>query len=134
LRSSNSPFKRSAIKQAGLPRIFKVDKSITLLLVSLRISMISKPKLAGVAFVAAVGMATPAFAQALQTETAANREQLYGFSAAPSQFVRYGRRADRANGLRAYAMTPGSAFVTRHGSAALGGGSIGYNQYLLKHN
>jgi hypothetical protein len=96
--------------------------------------MISKSKLAAIAFVAAVGAATPAFAQALQTGTAANRAQLYGWSSAPSQVVPFGRRADRANGLSAYAMVPGSAFVMRHGPAALGGGSIGYNQYLLKDN
>jgi hypothetical protein len=90
--------------------------------------MISKSKLAAIAFVATVGAATPAFAQALQTGTAANRAQLYGFSSAPSQFVRHGQRADRANGLWAYAMAPGSAFVTRHGPASSGGDSIGYNQ------
>jgi hypothetical protein len=96
--------------------------------------MISKSKLAAIAFVAAVGAATSAFAQALQTGTAANRAQLYGFSSAPSQFIRYGRRADRANGLGAYAMLPGSAFVTRRGPASSGGGSIGHNQYLLRDN
>jgi hypothetical protein len=96
--------------------------------------MIIKSKLTAIAFAAAVGVATPAFAQALETGTAANRAQLYGWSSSPSPFVAYGRRADRANGLSAYAMVPGSAFVTRHGPAALGGGSIGYNQYLLKDN
>jgi hypothetical protein len=96
--------------------------------------MISKSKLAAAAFVAAVGVATPAFAQALQTGTAANRAQLYSSSSAPSQFVSYGRRADRANGLGAYAMVPDSAFVPRRGPATPGGGSIGYNQYLLKDN
>jgi hypothetical protein len=96
--------------------------------------MISKSKLIAVAFVAAVGVATPAFAQALQTGTAANRAQLYGFGSVPSRLVPYGRRAGRASGLGAYAMVPGSAFVTRHGPAASGGGSIGYNQYLLKDN
>jgi hypothetical protein len=96
-------------------------------------SMISKSKLAAVGFVATVGVATPAFAQALQTGTAANRTQLYGSRSAPSQLVPYNRRADRANGLGAYAMVPGSAFVTRQGPA-ISGGSIGYNQYLLKDN
>jgi hypothetical protein len=52
-----------------------------------------------IAFVAAVGAATPAFAQALQSGTAANRAQLYGFGSAPSQVIRYGRQADRASGL-----------------------------------
>ena len=96
--------------------------------------MIRKAKIVAIAFVAAVGVATPAFAQALQTGTAANRAQLYGWSSAPSQFIRYGRRADRANGLGAYAMVPSSAFVAGHGQAATGGGSTGYNQYLSKDN
>jgi hypothetical protein len=98
--------------------------------------MISESKLAAAVFVAAVGVAMPAFAQALQTGTAANRAQLYSSSSssAPSQFVPYGRRADRANGLGSYAMVPGSAFVPWHGPATPGGGSIGYNQYLLKDN
>jgi hypothetical protein len=96
--------------------------------------MISKSELAAIAFVAALGAATPAFAQALQTGTAANRAQLYGSSSASCQFVPYGRQADRANGLGAYAMVPGSAFATRRGPATSGGGSIGYNQYLLEDN
>jgi hypothetical protein len=75
--------------------------------------MNSKLRLAAAALLA-VSMTTPAFAQ-LQTGTAANREQLYGWSAGPSQFVPYGRYAYRANGLGAYAEVPGSAFVTRHG-------------------
>jgi hypothetical protein len=89
----------------------------------------SKPKLAVISFVVAVGVATPAFAfaQALQTGTAANRAQLYGSS--PSQFVPYGRYAYRANGLGAYAEVPSSASVTRPGSAAMAGGSLGYNQH-----
>jgi hypothetical protein len=72
--------------------------------------MNSKSKLAAIAIVAAVGVATPtlAFAQ-LQTGTAANREQLYGYGSSPSRFVPY--YADRANGLGAYAEVPGSAFV-----------------------
>lgn len=71
-------------------------------------------KLATIAVVAAVGMATPTFAQELQTGTAANRAQLYGWSG-PSQFAPYGRYAYRANGLGAYAEVPGWPFVTRPG-------------------
>jgi uncharacterized membrane protein len=64
-------------------------------------TMNSKLKLAAIALVAAVG-ATPAvaFAQELQTGTAANREQLFG---------------NGASGFGAYAKAPGSAFVSRHG-------------------
>jgi hypothetical protein len=89
--------------------------------------MKSKSKLAAIALVAAVGAATPAFAQALQTGSAANRAQLYGSS--PSQFVPYGRQADRANGLGAYARVPSSASVRGQGAAGMGGGSIGYNSH-----
>jgi hypothetical protein len=89
----------------------------------------NRSKLAAIAFVAAVGVAMPAFAfaQALQTGTAANRAQLYGSS--PSQFVPYGQYAYRANGLGAYAEVPSSASVTRPGPAAMAGGSLGYNQH-----
>jgi hypothetical protein len=90
-------------------------------------TMNSKSKLAAIAVIAAVGVATPAFAQALQTGSAANRAQLYGSS--PSQFVPYGRQADRASGLSAYARVPSSAFVTGQRSAAMAGGSIGYNSH-----
>jgi hypothetical protein len=31
-------------------------------------------------------------------------------------------------------MVPGLGFVTRHRPVSSGGGSIGYNQYLLKDN
>ena len=91
--------------------------------------MNSKSKLAAIALVAAVGMATPAlaFAQALQTGTAANRAQLYGSS--PNQFVPYGRYAYRTNGLGAHAEVPSSASVTQPGPAAMAGGSLGYNQH-----
>lgn len=96
--------------------------------------MISKSRLAAIALAAAVGVATPALAQGLETGTAANRAQLYGPGAAQSELVPHVRRAGRGNGLSAYAMVPGSAVVTGHGTAAAGGGSAGYNQYLLKDN
>jgi hypothetical protein len=90
-------------------------------------------KLAAIALVAAVGVATPAFAfaQALQTGSAANRAQLYGYS--PSQFVSYGGQAARANGLGAFAKVPGSAVVTGQAAAPMGG-SIGYNSHNETHN
>jgi hypothetical protein len=76
--------------------------------------MNSKSKFAAIALLTAVGVATPAFAQGLETGTAANREQLFGTS--PGQFVPYyGRQAYRANGLGAYAKVPRRAFVTRPG-------------------
>jgi hypothetical protein len=118
--------------------------------------MNSKSKLTTLAIVAAVGVATPAlaFAQALQTGTAANREQLFGYGSSPSQFLPYyGGQADLANGLGAYAevprvtghaprshrrrwrhglrafdMVPGAAFDPES-PAATGGGNLGYNTY-----
>jgi len=72
--------------------------------------MNSKSRLAAIAIMAAVGVAMPALAFAqLQTGTAANRAQLYGYGSAPSQFVPYyGPQA----GLGAHAEVPGS-LVTR---------------------
>lgn len=86
-----------------------------------------KLRLAAIALVATVGAATPtlASAQALQTGSAANREQLYGSS--PSPFVAYGRQRARANGLGAYARVSGSAFVT-------GNGGSGYSSRDERHN
>jgi hypothetical protein len=73
-----------------------------------------KSKFAAMALLAAVGVATPAFAQELETGTAANREQLFG--ASPGQSAPYyGPQAYRANGLGAYARVPRGAFVTRPG-------------------
>lgn len=89
--------------------------------------MNSNSKIAAIALVVAIGVATPAFAQGLQTGTAANREQLYGWRSGPSQFVPYGRYAYRANGLGAYAEVPASPFVAQPGAAyRWSGGSIGY--------
>jgi hypothetical protein len=87
-----------------------------------------RSKLSAIGLVAVVvGVATPAFAQALQTGSAANREQLYDSS--QSQFVPYyGRQTDRANGLGAYAEASGAA-TARPGQAAMAGGSIGYNSH-----
>lgn len=118
--------------------------------------MNTKSKLAAIAVVAAVSVAAPAlaFAQALQTGTAANREQLYGYSPAPNEFVPYygnglrayaevpgvirhaprsyrglGRLHHRSrHGLRALDMVPGPAFGSESPSST-GGGSIGYNAY-----
>jgi hypothetical protein len=69
-----------------------------------------KSKLAAIVIMAAVGVAMPALAFAqLQTGTAANREQLYGYGSTPSQFVPY---YGRPTGLGAHAEVPGS-LVTR---------------------
>lgn len=116
----------------------------------------NKSKLAAIAVVAAVSVAAPAlaFAQALQTGTAANREQIYGYGSAPNEFVPYYRNGLGAfaevpgvtrhaprpyrrlaplhhrprHGLRAFDMVPGPAFGSESPSST-GGGSIGYNAY-----
>ena len=73
--------------------------------------MNSKSKLAAIAIMVAIGVAmpAPAFAQ-LQTGTAANREQLYGYGESRGGFAPYyGRQA----GEGAYAQVPGSPFMTQ---------------------
>jgi hypothetical protein len=81
--------------------------------------MNSKSKFAAIAILTTVGVATPAFAQELETGTAANREQLFGTS---PNVTHYGRQAYRANGLSAYAKVPRRGFVTRPGPAYGWGG------------
>lgn len=130
---------------------------MSLLACLVEVFMISKSTLAAAAVAAMVAVAAPAFAQNLETGTAANRAQLYDHGPAPRglvpydwhaerggglgayamvppspgarqhRVVPYGRRSDRASGLNAYGMVPGGA----RGPAATGGGSIGYNRSLL---
>ena len=98
--------------------------------------MISKSKLGAVALVAMMGIATPAFAQNLETGTAANT---YGWNSPQADAISGGssglhafamvRRAHDPFGLRAFDMVPGAAFGSGSRSAT-GGGSIGYNSYL----
>jgi hypothetical protein len=112
--------------------------------------MISKSKLGVLALVAMMGIATPAFAQNLETGTAANTfgwnspradaisggsSGLRAFARVPRAHARYGLRAfdrvPRAHaryGLRAFDMVPGAAFGSESPSAT-GGGSVGYNSY-----
>lgn len=75
--------------------------------------MNSKSKLGAIAILAAVGVATPAtaFAQELQTGTAANREQLFG-NGSPGYVPYYGRQA---SGAGAHAEVRSSPFLTRRG-------------------
>jgi hypothetical protein len=93
-----------------------------------------KSKLAALGLVAVVGVATPAFAQALQTGSAANREQLYGSSPSHQFAPYYGRQTDRANGLGAYAEAASRSAVAQPGPAPMAGGSIGYNSHNETHN
>ena len=106
--------------------------------------MNKKSKLAAIALVAALGVATPvvASAQGLETGTAANREQLFGYGPSRGGFSAYAQvpsvpyrgglaRVHRRSqqGPRAYDMVPGPAFGSDSPSAT-GGGSIGYNSYV----
>jgi hypothetical protein len=115
-----------------------------------RNTMISKLKLGMLAVVAMMGIATPAFAQGLNTGTAANTygwnspqadaipggaSGLHAFAGAPRAHVRSGlhafARVPRAHvrpGWRAFDMVPGAAFGSDNPSAT-GGGSVGYNSY-----
>jgi hypothetical protein len=97
--------------------------------------MISKSKLGMLAVVAAMGIATPAFAQNLETGTAANT---YGWNSPQANAISGGSsglhafarvpRAHVRSGLRAFDMVPGAAFGSESPSAT-GGGSVGYNSY-----
>ena len=97
--------------------------------------MISKSKLGVLALVAMMGIATPAFAQNLETGTAANTygwnspraDAISGGSTGLRAFARVPRTHGRS-GLRAFDMVPGAAFGSESPSAT-GGGSIGYNSY-----
>ena len=77
-------------------------------------------KLTAIAIAASAILTSPAFAQSLETGTAADT---YGWTAAPARQI-----AEPSNGLRAFAMVPSSV----HDAAATGGGSRGYNETLPK--
>lgn len=83
-------------------------------------------KLTAIAFAATAVLASPAFAQSLETGTAADT---YGWTGAPVV-----RQIDRPpNGFRALAMVPSYVPTPSvHDAAATGGGSRGYNEKLLK--
>ena len=97
--------------------------------------MISKSKLGVLALVAMMGIATPTFAQNMETGTAANT---YGWNSPQANAVSGGwtglhafgmvPRAHISSGLRAFDMVPGAAFGSDSPSAT-GGGSIGYNSH-----
>jgi hypothetical protein len=97
--------------------------------------MISKSKLGVLALVTMMGIATPAFAQNLETGTAANTygwnspraDAISGGSSGLHAFARV-PRAHVRSGLRAFDMVPGAAFDSASPSAT-GGGSYGYNSY-----
>jgi hypothetical protein len=97
--------------------------------------MISKSKLGVLALVAMIGIATPAFAQNLETGTAANTygwnspraDAISGGSSGLHAFARV-PRAHVRSGLRAFDMVPGAAYGFDSPSAT-GGGSYGYNRY-----
>ncbi len=98
--------------------------------------MISKAKLGARALVAVIGIATPAFAQNLETGTAANT---YGWNSPQADAISGGSsglhafamvpRAHEPSGLRAFNLLPAMAFGSESPSAT-GGGSVGYNRYI----
>ena len=96
--------------------------------------MISKSKLGVLTLLAMMGIATPAFAQNLETGTAANTDgwnspQADATSGGSSGLHTFGmvRPHDRP-GVRAFAMVPGAAFGSDSRSAT-GGGSVGHNSH-----
>ena len=98
--------------------------------------MISKSKLGALVLVTMMGIATPAFAQGLETGTAAD---MYGYNSPQADAISGGTsgphafamvpRAHLRSGLRAFDMVPRAAFGSDTPSAT-GGGSIGYNSYV----
>jgi hypothetical protein len=93
--------------------------------------MISKTKLAAIAIVATVGMASPAFAEFLETGTATNNAEgglgngRYAWTAPQGGQVLYNR-----SGRSAYAMVPYGQAGSIDNPALNGGGSNGYNESL----
>jgi hypothetical protein len=103
--------------------------------------MINKSKLAIIAAVAAVGFASPAFAQSFSNGWGTGNVLPYTYGApAPRNDTvavprgRHPRIADRRSGLEAYAMIPrspaASSAANANDAADTGGGSVGYNRML----
>jgi hypothetical protein len=89
--------------------------------------MMTNSKLALIAAIAALGIASPALAQSFDPE--AGTGNLVAWSAGPA--AQAGNITDR--GLQAYAMIPPGRPVSASDEAtATGGGSRGYNEGLLK--
>lgn len=86
--------------------------------------MCNASKLAAIAIAVTAALASPAFAQSLETGTAADT---YGWTGSPTPQI-----AEPSNGLRAFATVPSyTAARSEHAAAATGGGSRGYNETLL---
>lgn len=98
--------------------------------------MISKTKLGALALAVMIAIATPAFAQNLETGTAANTlgwnsPQADAISGGASGLHAFAMvtRGHAPSGLRALDMVPATAFGSKRPSAT-GGGSIGYDSYV----
>jgi hypothetical protein len=90
--------------------------------------MITNTKLALIAAIAAVGIASPVFAQSFDPDMGTGNLVASSAGPAASQAENFTSR-----GLQAYAMIPSAQPVsTSIDPAATGGGSRGYNENLLK--
>jgi hypothetical protein len=95
-------------------------------------------KLALIAAIAVVGIASPASAQSFDPDAGTGNVLSFGYGPIAAQndavAVRqtdHGKIAGRQNGLRAFARVPGGAAgVDANDPALTGGGSAGYNQLL----
>ena len=95
--------------------------------------MTSKTKLAAIALAATVGMASPAFAEFLETGTAANNaEGGLGNGGYAWTAPRSGRIFNDASGRSAYAMVPHAQAGAIDNPALTGGGSSGYNEFTRR--
>ncbi len=89
--------------------------------------MINTSKLALIAAIAIMGIASPALAQSFDPEIGTGNVAANVTASAPQQSYSSGHRS----GLNAYAMVPAtSAPAAATDPATTGGGSIGYNEML----
>jgi hypothetical protein len=98
-------------------------------------------KFALIAAIAAVGIASPAFAQSFDPEAGSGNVAGFSYGPSPSQNDEYvvpqsshAKTVARQNGLRAFARVPGTSPNTGSNDPAFtGGGSAGYNQMLQQY-
>ena len=98
-------------------------------------------KFALIAAIAAVGIASPAFAQSFDPEAGGGNVAGFSYGPTPSQNDEYvvplsshAKTAARQNGLRAFARVSGASSNSGSNDPAFtGGGSAGYNQMLQQY-
>jgi opacity protein-like surface antigen len=96
-------------------------------------------RIALIAAIAAVGIASPALAQSLNPEAGSGNVAGFSYGPTPAQNDEYivpqnSQTAARQNGLHAFASVPGASSNSGSNDPAFtGGGSAGYNQMLQQY-